>query len=73
MDAWPLLPRITAPALVVRGEHSPILPRAMAERMVAALPRATLAEIPGAWHHLVLDAPAAFVHVLDAFLKHAGG
>ena len=72
VDAWPLLPRITAPALVVHGEHSPILPREMAERMVAALPKATRAEIPGAYHHLVLDAPAAFVRALDAFLADAG-
>jgi len=72
VDAWPLLSQIAAPALVVRGEHSAILPREMAEGMRAALPRGTLAEIEGAFHHLVLDAPAAFVRVLDAFLTDAG-
>jgi len=71
VDAWPLLPRITAPTLVVRGERSPILPREMAEQMAAALPKATLAEIPGAYHHLVLDAPVAFARALDAFLAAA--
>jgi len=40
----------------------------MAERLRAAIPGATLVEIPGAYHHLVLDRPAAFVHALDAFL-----
>jgi pimeloyl-ACP methyl ester carboxylesterase len=40
----------------------------MAERMLAALPRASLVEIPGAFHHLVLDAPDAFVRALDDFL-----
>jgi pimeloyl-ACP methyl ester carboxylesterase len=68
-DAWPLLPRITAPTLVVRGELSPVLPRAMAEAVVGAVPRARLIEIPGAYHHLVLDRPAAFVAALDAFLR----
>ena len=68
VDAWPLLPRITAPTLIVRGELSPVLPPDMAERLRAAIPTATLVEIPGAYHHLVLDAPAAFVQTLDAFL-----
>jgi len=40
----------------------------MAERMRAAIPLATLVEIPGAYHHLVLDDPTAFVRALEAFL-----
>lgn len=71
VDNWPLLPRITAPTLVVRGEHSPVLPRDMAGRMLAALPRGSLVEIPGAYHHLVLDAPQAFVRALDDFLTRS--
>ncbi|MGH7317412.1 MAG: alpha/beta fold hydrolase [Candidatus Rokuibacteriota bacterium] len=67
-DGWALLERITAPTLLVRGEHSPILPREMAADMLARLPRARLVEIPGTYHHLVLDAPLAFAKVLDAFL-----
>jgi pimeloyl-ACP methyl ester carboxylesterase len=73
VDAWPLLARIVAPTLIVRGERSPVLPREMAARMRAAIPLATLVEIPGAYHHLVLDDPAAFVHVLDAFLGRSPG
>jgi pimeloyl-ACP methyl ester carboxylesterase len=71
VDCWPLLPRITAPTLVVRGELSPILPREMAERMCEAIPTAALVEIAGAYHHLVLDAPAAFTRALDDFLTRA--
>ena len=37
MDCWPLLPRITAPTLIVRGEHSPVLPAHMARRMLETL------------------------------------
>ena len=59
VDGWPLLPRITAPTLVVRGERSPILPRLMAERLCAELPDARLVEIEDAYHHLVLDRPEA--------------
>lgn len=67
-DGWALLERITAPTLLVRGEHSPILPRDMAADMLARLPRARLVEIPGTYHHLVLDAPGAFATALDTFL-----
>lgn len=67
-DAWPLLPRITAPTLVVRGARSPILPREMAERVVAELADGRLVEIPDAYHHLLLDRPEAFARVLDDFL-----
>jgi pimeloyl-ACP methyl ester carboxylesterase len=69
VDCWPLLPRITAPALVVRGELSPILPAEMAARLGASIPRAEVAEIKGAYHHLTLDAPDAFARVLDRFLR----
>jgi pimeloyl-ACP methyl ester carboxylesterase len=68
-DGWALLERITAPTLLVRGEHSPILPRGMAADMLARLPRARLVEIPGTYHHLVLDAPVPFAKVLDEFLS----
>jgi pimeloyl-ACP methyl ester carboxylesterase len=71
VDCWPLLPRITAPTLVVRGERSPILPREMAEQMREAIPRVSVLEIPGAYHHLVLDAPVAFSRALDAFLTRS--
>jgi pimeloyl-ACP methyl ester carboxylesterase len=67
-DGWALLERITAPTLLVRGEHSPILPRDMATDMLARLPRARLVEIAGTYHHLVLDAPLPFAKVLDGFL-----
>jgi esterase len=70
-DGWALLERIGAPTLLVRGEHSPILPPDMAAAMLARLPRARLVEIPGAYHHLVLDAPLAFTKVLEAFLSDA--
>jgi pimeloyl-ACP methyl ester carboxylesterase len=72
-DAWPLLERITAPTLLVRGEHSRVLPREMAREMTKRIPRVRTAEIPGTYHHLVLDAPGAFVSALDAFLGEVGG
>lgn len=73
VDAWPLLERITAPTLVVRGEHSPILPVPMAQDILKRVPNVRLVEIPGAYHHLVLDAPRAFSLALDGFLTEALG
>ena len=72
VDAWPLLPRVTAPVLVVRGERSPILPREMAERIREAIPKASGVEIAGAYHHVVLDASAAFNAALGEFLAAHG-
>ncbi|HET8576650.1 MAG TPA: alpha/beta hydrolase [Methylomirabilota bacterium] len=68
-DCWPLLNRVSAPTLIVRGEHSPILTREMAAEMARRIPRVRVEEIPGAYHHLVLDAPDAFTRVLDDFLR----
>lgn len=68
VDAWPLLERVAAPTLVVRGERSPVLPREIAARMRAVVPKASIVEIPGAYHHVVLDAPEAFNAALAAFL-----
>ena len=68
-DGWTLLDRIAAPTLLVRGELSPVLPREMADEMLARIPRARLVEIPGTYHHLVLDAPGAFAEALGSFLS----
>lgn len=71
VDAWPLLHRITPPTLLVRGERSPILPREMAAEILKRIPRARLAEIAGAYHHLMLDEPQAFSKALGGFLVEA--
>jgi pimeloyl-ACP methyl ester carboxylesterase len=68
VDCWPLLPRITSPTLVVRGEYSTILERDVARRMAKTMPSATLEEIPGAHHHVTFDAPRALADCLLAWL-----
>jgi esterase len=68
VDAWPLLPRITAPTLVVRGGLSPVLTDEMAARLRSTIPKAGLVTIPDAYHHLTLDQPAAFNAALADFL-----
>jgi esterase len=71
VDCWPLLPRITAPTLIVRGEHSRVLPADMAGRMRETIADAELVEIPGAYHHLTLDTPEAFGAALLGFVRRA--
>ena len=69
VDNWRLVDRITARTLIARAEFSPGLPREMAARLAAAIGNATVVEIPGAYHHLVLDRPQEFSEALDRFLK----
>lgn len=47
---WYAYDAITCPTLLVRGEHSDLLTRAVAQQMTQRGPRATLAEIPGVGH-----------------------
>jgi esterase len=68
VDAWPLLGRITAPTLIVRGGLSPVLTAEMADRLRASIPGATLVTIPEAYHHLTLDRPTEFTAELSRFL-----
>lgn len=60
---------IRAPTLIVRGGLSSVLTADMAERMRVAIPNASLVELPGTYHHLVLDAPERFAALLQGFLE----
>jgi pimeloyl-ACP methyl ester carboxylesterase len=71
-DNWLVLPRVTAPTLVLRAALSPVLPVDHAERIRALVPGATLVEIPGAYHHVTLDQPAAVAAALADFLARIG-
>jgi pimeloyl-ACP methyl ester carboxylesterase len=68
-DPWPFLPRIGCPLLVVRGASSAVMTREAAERVAAAVPHGTVVELPGAYHHLILDDPAGFVARVEAWLS----
>ena len=67
-DWWAALRSLPVPTLVLRGEHSPILDRDVAERMAKELPKGRFVEIPGAVHTLHEDNPEAVVSVLKDFL-----
>lgn len=63
------LPRIEAPALVVRGELDPVVPQRWAEEVADLLPRGELKVIAGAPHALPWDAPDALYEVAAPFLE----
>jgi pimeloyl-ACP methyl ester carboxylesterase len=66
--AWPLLPQIGCPTLILRAERSRILYRQTAVAMRHAIPRATLLEIPGTCHHLILERPTPVARAICDFL-----
>ena len=68
IDWWALLRTVTPPTLVLRGEHSTVLDRDVAERMVKELPRGRFVEIPRAVHTLHEDNPDAVLAALRDFL-----
>jgi pimeloyl-ACP methyl ester carboxylesterase len=72
-DNWLTMSRIQAPTLVARGELSPALTAEITDRMLRTIPRASVAVVPGAYHHVTLDAPDAFVAALGPFLKECIG
>jgi pimeloyl-ACP methyl ester carboxylesterase len=67
-DRTALLPRIAVPTLVLVGVDDAITPPAEARAMAAALPRATLVEIPAAGHLAPVENPPAANAAIRSFL-----
>ena len=66
-EPWEAYRGMRCPVLILRGAESDVLSRAVAERMVAENPRASLVEVPGVGHAPLLVEPEA-VSALEAFL-----
>ena len=67
-DLRPELPKITAPTLIIRGEHDAARTRAHVEELLAGIPGSTAVEIAGAGHSPQVDSPEAFSRALRGFL-----
>jgi pimeloyl-ACP methyl ester carboxylesterase len=65
---WDSLTRVRCPALVLRGEHSPILDDEISSRMVRSLPNGRLYVFPDTGHSLPRLRPEEFVTVARSFL-----
>ena len=68
-DPWPFLPRVACPLLVVRGESSVVMTRQAAERVASTVGHGTVVELPGTFHHLIVDDPAGFVARVEEWLS----
>lgn len=68
-DLWPLLPAVSVPVLIVRGGKSLVLAEEVAQRMVAAFPRARLLTVAEAGHTVPEDRPSEFERAVRAFLQ----
>jgi pimeloyl-ACP methyl ester carboxylesterase len=67
-DAWAMLPKITAPTLLIRGELSDVLAPEVADRMLHEIPDCKFALVPGAGHSIPLESPKGFLEAVRAFL-----
>jgi pimeloyl-ACP methyl ester carboxylesterase len=69
-DLGPLWRAVECPALVVRGERSPVLPADTAEQMLEDLPHARLVMVEGVAHAIPLVRPAELAAMLGTFHQH---
>jgi pimeloyl-ACP methyl ester carboxylesterase len=67
-DARPVLPRVTIPALVLRGAESTVMSPEGYDDLLRGLPSARGRLIPGASHQLHLDRPADVAAAIDEFM-----
>ncbi len=67
-ELWDVLARLDVPTLLVWGSASDVLSEAQAKRVVAALPRGSMATVPGSPHAPTLNEDAA-VEALEHFLS----
>jgi 2-succinyl-6-hydroxy-2,4-cyclohexadiene-1-carboxylate synthase len=65
---WERLQSITAPTLVLAGEHDAKF-RALGERLAASIPDSTLHVIPGSGHTTHLEQPEATVEAIAVWLS----
>jgi pimeloyl-ACP methyl ester carboxylesterase len=67
-DAFPVLPTITVPTLIIAGDRDQLTPVATAERMRDAIPGSKLVVFPGHSHLVQVEKPREVHAAIDAFL-----
>ena len=68
LDLRPQLGQVTAPVLVLVGEHDEATPPPMSHELAAGLPQAQLKIIPGCAHVPQLQSPEVFLDAVGDFL-----
>ena len=67
VDLRERLPQIATPALLIHGEHDPLMPLAAARWLADNLPEATLEIFPGVAHAPFLNQPERFARLIGDF------
>ncbi|MBN1178206.1 MAG: alpha/beta fold hydrolase [Anaerolineae bacterium] len=60
---------VTAPTLILFGEHDKVVPPANAELLAQQIPGSRIVILPGAGHMFPIEAPEAAVEAITAFLE----
>ena len=63
------LAQITAPTLLLWGEHDATVPPANADLIAAQIPNSTVTILPGAGHHLPIEVPQSAAQAIIGFLS----
>jgi 3-oxoadipate enol-lactonase len=63
------LKNVSAPTLILFGEHDKVVPPGNAELLAKAIPNSTVHILPNAGHHLELEVPDEAVATIVGFLK----
>jgi pimeloyl-ACP methyl ester carboxylesterase len=61
--------RITAPTLIVAGEHDALIPNCYARLMAERIPGSRLLLIPGAGHNPMVEVPEKVLPLIEQFLR----
>lgn len=69
IDITSMLPKITAPTLVITGDKDPIVPPAQAHHLARHIPKSTLVVVPQVGHMLFAENPAKYTEILSQWLK----
>ena len=68
-ELWGTVKQVTAPTLVLRGEHTKNLAADVAEKMTELMPNARLVTVPEASSYIPGDKPKVFAHEVHEFLS----
>ena len=67
-EGWDAVASFNVPTLLIRGEHSPLLSRDVADKFVSIAKNSQLVEVPGSGHPVPLDKPEGFLDAVQTFL-----
>ena len=67
-EGWDAVASFNVPTLFIRGEHSPLLSRDVADKFVSIAKNSQLVEVPGSGHPVPLDKPEGFLDAVQTFL-----